>query len=52
LQLTQQGVSKVVSSASIWTSLLAYAVVYAGVALAALYIARKIILKGPGNAQE
>lgn len=52
LQLTQQGVSKVVSPASIWTSLLAYAVVYAGVALAALYIARKIILEGPGNAQE
>lgn len=51
LQLTKKGISKVVSSASVWTSLLAYAVVYAVVALAALYIARNIILKGPGNTQ-
>lgn len=52
LQLTTKGISKVVSSASVWTSLLAYAAVYAVVALAALYIARNIILKGPGYAQE
>ncbi len=52
LLLTDKGVSKVVSSASIWTSIIAYSIVYAGIALAALYIARKIIRKGPGNLLE
>ncbi|HAK73021.1 MAG TPA: cytochrome ubiquinol oxidase subunit I, partial [Sporomusaceae bacterium] len=52
LQLTKNGISKVVSAASIWTSLLAYTAIYAGIALAALYIARLIIRKGPDNAQK
>jgi len=51
LLLTEKGISKVVASASVWASLLAYSAVYTGVALATLYIARKIILKGPGNPQ-
>ncbi|MDT8903542.1 cytochrome ubiquinol oxidase subunit I [Anaeroselena agilis] len=49
LLLTERGVSKVVPAASVWTSLLIYTGIYAGVALAALYIARRIIRAGPGG---
>jgi cytochrome d ubiquinol oxidase subunit I len=49
LLLTEEGVSKVVPAASVWASLLTYAGIYAGVALAALFIARKVIRSGPGE---
>ena len=49
LLLTGQGVSKIVSSTSVWTSLLAFSAVYAGIAVAAIYVMRRIIRNGPGN---
>lgn len=49
LQLTEKGISKNVPIVNIWISLIGYAVVYALVAVAALYITRKIILTGPGD---
>ena len=45
--LTERGISKIVPTASIWASLIAYTTVYIGVALVALYLARKILLDGP-----
>lgn len=52
LLLTEKGVSKIVSSANVWTSLLIYSGVYAGIALAAVYVALKLIRRGPENQQE
>jgi cytochrome d ubiquinol oxidase subunit I len=52
LLLTEQGVSQTVPAASVWASLIMYSAVYAGVALAAIYAARKILLAGPGNQSE
>jgi cytochrome d ubiquinol oxidase subunit I len=49
LLLTEKGVSKVVSAASIWTSLITYSVVYTCIALTAVYVARRILHEGPGN---
>lgn len=47
LLLTEQGVSRIVPAASVGLSLGLYTIVYALVAAAALYIARKILLTGP-----
>jgi len=49
LLLTEKGVSKIVPAANVWISLFLYITIYSGVALAAVYIARKIILDGPGE---
>jgi len=49
LLLTEKGISKVVSAASVWASLATYSAVYGIIALAALYVARNTILKGPYN---
>ena len=47
LLLTAKGVSKVVPAAYVWVSLSLYLTVYAFIAAAAIYIARKILLAGP-----
>lgn len=49
LMLTEEGFSQTVPASSVWTSLALYSAVYAVVALAACYIARKVILAGPGD---
>lgn len=49
LLLTGQGASKVVSVTSVWTSLLTFSAVYACIAVAALYVMRRIIRHGPDN---
>lgn len=49
LLLTEKGVSKIVPAASVWVSLITFSTVYACIALAAVYVARKIILEGPDN---
>ena len=49
LLLTEKGVSKVVSAASVWTSLITYSLLYTCVALTAAYATRKILHDGPGN---
>jgi cytochrome d ubiquinol oxidase subunit I len=49
LLLTKEGVSNIVPVASVWVSLITYSAVYACVALAAVYVARQIILDGPDN---
>jgi len=47
LLLTAKGVSKVVPAAYVWVSLSLYLTVYAFIAAAAIYVARKILLAGP-----
>jgi cytochrome d ubiquinol oxidase subunit I len=47
LMLTEQGISKAVPVIHIWTSLILYTVLYALVAVAALYIAYKVLRSGP-----
>ena len=49
LLLTENGLSRAVPTASVWTSLLLYSAVYTVVALAAVYAARRIIISGPGD---
>jgi cytochrome d ubiquinol oxidase subunit I len=49
LLLTQKGVSKVVPATSVWASLIIFSGVYACVAMAAVYVTRKIIFDGPDN---
>jgi len=49
LLLTEKGISPIVPAANVWVSLILYAAVYTCIALAALFIAHKIILGGPGE---
>lgn len=47
LQLTEQGISKVVPMSHIWLSFGGYTMIYAIMAMIALYFVRKIIVAGP-----
>ena len=47
LQRAEQGVSKVVGAASLWTSLVGYTLIYGLLAIAAVYLLRKFIIQGP-----
>lgn len=46
LQTTYQGVSPNVTAAEIWTTMVGFTLVYAGIAAAAVYLAKKVIVKG------
>ena len=47
LQTTAKGVSPNVTAAQIWTSMLGFTAVYAVLAVAAIYVAKKYIVQGP-----
>jgi cytochrome d ubiquinol oxidase subunit I len=47
LQRTEQGLSKIISSTSIWITCLSYTMLYALIAIAAFVFMRKIIRSGP-----
>ena len=47
LQTTAKGVSPNVTAAEIWTSMLGFTAVYAVLAVAAVYVAKKYIVQGP-----
>lgn len=46
LQTTYQGVSPNVTAAEIWTTMVGFTLVYAVIAAAAVYLAKKVIVKG------
>ena len=47
LQTTAKGVSPNVTAAEIWTTMIGFTIVYAGIAAAAIYVAKKYIVQGP-----
>lgn len=51
LQTTAQGVSPNVTAAEIWTSMIGFTAVYAILAVAAVYLAKKYAVKGPVEQQ-
>lgn len=52
LQTTAQGVSPNVTATEIWISMIGFTLVYATLAIAAVYVARKYIVQGPVDEEE